>query len=408
MSSRPDREVGVAVDIAERQLMESRLRQTQKMEAMGRLAGGIAHDFNNLLTVIGSSAMFLQQCLPPEMYAALDDARQIEVAVERAALLTRQLLRFSREQLPLSELVVIDALVENTEPLLRRLVGSHIEVAALAGAPGVGVLADQGQLVQVLLNLAANARDAMPEGGVLTLETAIRAVDGAMADRMQLPRAGEYVELSVSDTGMGMDDATLARAFDAFYTTKAAERGTGLGLATVRSIVTGMHGAVTAVSRKGIGSIFKALLPAQSGRISADTGTPSPVRGQGETIVVVEDEGYARVALSRMLTHLGYVVLSARHGRDAVRIWEDAGGPAGRVDLVVTDVVMPELTGPALADELRARHPHQALLFVTGYTGREMDEAHDHRDIRTLSKPLSVGTLSQAVRREIRRMNAAA
>jgi PAS domain S-box-containing protein len=350
------------VDVTERKRLEEQLRQGQKMEAIGRLAGGVAHDFNNLLTaILGYSDLLLTQL-------AADDPRrqavqQIRQAGDQAALLTRQLLAYSRKQILAPKVLDLNAVVEKMGPMLRRLIGEDVELAA-SPAPGLWrTKADPGQLEQVLVNLAVNARDAMPRGGRLTLRTGNRELDGAA--RPGLP-PGRYVVLAVSDDGVGMDAEVRARVFEPFFTTKG-EHGTGLGLATVYGIVKQSGGHVEVESEPGRGTTFTLYLPAAEepgapGR--SHQGLPPLPRGS-ETVLVVEDDGVLRGLACRILGGCGYQVLEAANGAEAVRL---AGAHAGRIDLVVTDVVMPSMGGRETADQVVGLHPEAKVLFVSGYT----------------------------------------
>ncbi|MBN9522390.1 response regulator [bacterium] len=371
------------------------LHQAQKMEAVGQLAGGVAHDFNNLLTVINGYADLLLQGLPPG-----DPAREllgeIHKAGERSAGLTRQLLAFSRQQVLAPRVLDLNAVVADTASLLRRVIGEDVK---LATAPGRGlwpVKADPGQVEQVLLNLAVNARDAMPTGGRLTIETADVELDESYAAGRPDARPGPHVLLAVSDTGHGMPPEVLARIFEPFFTTKGVGKGTGLGLATVYGIVKQSGGHVGVYSEVGVGTTFKVYLPrAESGPGggTAPPRPPAPPRGT-ETVLVVEDEDAVRALTRHVLRHAGYVVVEAADAGAAARAAE------GReIDLLVTDVVMPGLGGRELAERLRASRPGLKVLYLSGYT----DDAvvrHGvlHERVHFLQKPFTPAALAWKVR----------
>ena len=393
----PRRIVGVVLDVSTRELMDVQLRHSQKMEAVGQLAGGIAHDFNNLLTVIGANASFLSEAIPPAMVEAREEAREIEEAVRRASALTRQLLVFSRQETLTPAVVVLDHLLAALEQLLRRVVVDDIALSLLPGAPDTSILADATQIEQVVVNLCVNARDAMSGGGVLTIETKERSLPPEEAALRGLARSGSYVELKVSDTGCGMDSATMARAFEPFFTTKPAGSGTGLGLAIVYGIVVESGGNVSVQSTVGVGTTFTVLLPAVSGEPIAVVERPSVLRGAGEVVLVVEDEQNVRAVVSRTLRHLGYHVLEARHGADALSIWRDEGGPEGRIALVLSDITMPEMGGAALAAALRSLRPAQAIACMTGYADGVARAEVEALGISFLDKPFTTLALARLV-----------
>jgi PAS domain S-box-containing protein len=348
---------------------EEQLRHAQKMEAVGQLAGGIAHDFNNLLTgILSYSELVLQELRPGDPLRG--DLEQIRHAGQRAAALTRQLLAFSRRQVLQPRVLSLNTTVSELDTMLRRLLGADVSIEAELD-PGLWyVMADPGQLEQVLVNLVVNARDAMPEGGVVTITTAnlqLHAEDDARGNGV---RPGSYVTLSVHDTGVGMDVPTQARIFDPFFTTKEPGKGTGLGLSTVYGIVEQSGGHIAVESAPGQGATFTIFLPrhepgpgfavlGQADRRSLPTGV--------ETLLLVEDEAAVRSSARRLLERHGYTVVEARHGRDALRIVEEG---ERRIDLVLTDLVMPEMGGRELAERLRARHPGIKVLFMSGYSER--------------------------------------
>ena len=345
---------------------EEQLRQAQKMEAVGQLAGGIAHDFNNLLTAILSYCdLLLEEVRQGDPIRG--DIEQVRQAGLRAAGLTRQLLAFSRRQVLQPKVLSLNNVVAETEGMLRRLVGSDIVVEVMT-EPGLWyALADPGQIELVLMNLVVNARDAMPHGGRLAIATSNRELTGESGARPNGVRAGSYVALEVSDTGVGIDLANHARIFEPFYTTKEPGKGTGLGLSTVYGIVKQSGGHITLESAPGQGAKFTVLLPRYLGNEppAASKVDRRRLPGGTETLLLVEDEAAVRSSARRLLERQGYTVLEARHGADALRIVEESGRP---IDLVVTDLVMPEMGGKELAERLRVHRPGLKILFMSGYT----------------------------------------
>ncbi len=354
------------VDDSRRRELEAQLRQAQKMEAVGRLAGGVAHDFNNLLQVILGTSELLEARVAPTgpVRAGLDDIRR---AAERAAGLTRQLLAYSRRQVLEPRVTDPNRLVAETERLLRRLIGEDIALEVRLAPDAGRVLVDPGQLQQVLLNLAVNARDAMPRGGTLTLETANLELDEAYTREHPGASPGPHVMIAVTDTGTGMDAATRERLFEPFFTTKETGKGTGLGLATAYGIVKQSGGSIYVYSEPGRGATFKVYLP----RVDAAPGVvagPAPAEphpAAGVTVLLAEDDELVRASVGAMLRHVGYSVLEAEHGAAALAVARAHPGP---IALLVTDVVMPGMGGPALAEALAAERPETKVLFVSGYT----------------------------------------
>jgi PAS domain S-box-containing protein len=357
---------GLIVDITERKQLESQLQQSSKMEAVGRLAGGIAHDFNNLLTIIrGYTELALNRAASqPELRS---DIERIENASERAAALVRQLLAFSRRQVLQPKTIDLNVIVLNLDKLLRRLMDEHIEMITRVDQNVGAVKADPTQIEQVIMNLVVNARDAMPKGGCLTLETKNVELDAAYARDHSPVRPGSYVMLAVSDTGTGMDADTVAHIFEPFYTTKEHARGTGLGLSTVYGIVKQSGGYIWVHSQPGQGSEFKVYLPRVAEPASEEVvgKRSSAKRGGTETILLVEDEQAVRELTQTVLTSQGYRVMVAADAADAERICEKH---RGEIQLLLTDVVMPGVSGRELAQRISLRRPGIRVLFMSGYT----------------------------------------
>ncbi|MBI5017518.1 MAG: response regulator [Deltaproteobacteria bacterium] len=389
--------VAVKRDVTQEAKLEAQLRQAQKMEAVGRLAGGVAHDFNNLLQVIFGATGFLLE----DMEAGGDEEKwllQVQNAAERAAGLTGQLLAFSRKQVVEPRVLDLNAVVLDTEKMLRRLIGEDIEVAVSLSPTLPPVRIDPGQAEQVLLNLAVNARDAMPEGGRLAIETAQVDLDEEYVVLHEGARAGPHVLLAVSDTGSGMDRDTLSHIFEPFFTTKERGQGTGLGLATVYGIVKQAGGHIWTYSEPGHGTAFKIYLPPVEGAPESlrarDTCTAAP-RGT-ETVLVVEDETPVRALVRAVLSGLGYTVLEAPGPEEALRV---ADGHSGPLHLLLTDVVMPGMGGPRLAEAVTVRRPAVKVLYMSGY----LDDAvvrHGvlDRGTRFLQKPFTTRALGRKVR----------
>jgi PAS domain S-box-containing protein len=413
------RVVGVTLDVTEQHRLEERLRQAQKMEAVGQLAGGIAHDFNNLLTVITGNLEFLRGDLPaglPGDHPAREDVAEIGHAAERARALVRQLLTFSRKQPVSPQPLDLEAVVRDAEKLLRRVIGEEIALRVETGHAGVRVEADAGQLEQVLMNLAVNARDAMltPQhghpgrGGTLTLAVDAITLDAAEAGTWDGVAAGRCARLRVIDTGHGMDAATRAHAFEPFFTTKDVGAGTGLGLATVFGIVRQARGAIRVDSTPGAGTTFTILLPAAA--TPAEDPAAPPVtrpRTREATVLLVEDEPGVRVTARRLLERRGYTVRDAANGTQALRVWAEYGRD---VDVVVTDVRMPELGGPEMVAHLRAERPELPVVFITGYSDRDPRASRPDGDGREafVAKPFTGDALLDAVARVVSAPAAAA
>jgi PAS domain S-box-containing protein len=384
-------------DLTEQRQLEAQFLQAQKMEAIGRLAGGVAHDFNNLLTVILSYSGLLLEDWPAD-HPHREEVEQIKKAAEGAGALTRQLLAFSRRQVLEPRNTDANAIVANLEKLLGRLLGEDVRIATRL-APDLGTAkVDPGQLEQVIVNLAVNARDAMPGGGVLTVETANVEMDEAYVSAHPIATPGRYVMLAVSDTGTGMDEATKARVFEPFFTTKEAGKGTGLGLATVDGIVRQSGGFIWVYSEVGHGTSFKIYLPRVDAPVdsAASRAARSSASRGSETVLVVEDVEQVRTVTRRMLERQGYTILEAADGAAALRV---AAAHPGALHLLLTDVVMAGMDGRQLAERLIAERPTLRVLYMSGYT----DEAIVHHGlleagIAYVQKPFTPGTLGQKLR----------
>jgi signal transduction histidine kinase/ActR/RegA family two-component response regulator len=391
-----ERELRTAKMRRDRTALEEQFRQSQKMEAVGRLAGGVAHDFNNLLTVItGYSDLLLSGFdLHDNQRSALE---QIRRSAERGGALTNQLLSFSRRQPMETRTVRINQLVMNTEKMLRRLIGEDIELVVIPAAGSDAVEADPSRLEQVILNLAVNARDAMASGGKLTIETASVTLGEDFSARQLGVAPGRYVLLTIADTGVGMNEETLSHIFEPFFTTKKPGRGTGLGLATAYGIVRQSQGAIRFESEPGKGTTAAVYLPLLTD--AADVVEQAPERfaqGGAETVLVVEDEARVRKLVVDVLASQGYTVVEATRGEEALRFCRQR---KGRIDLAVLDVVMPEMSGPGLARQILPLCPGIRLLYISGYT----EEAVLHHGIPEsgaafLQKPFLPDALLRKVR----------
>jgi PAS domain S-box-containing protein len=359
--------LGVARDIAERKRLESQLRKAQELEAIGRLSGGVAHDFNNILTAITGYSSILLRTLDRDD-PKRGDVDEIKQAADRAAALTQQLLAFSRKQVMQPQVLDLNSIVANTEKMLQRLIGEDIELATILD-PNLGrVKADPGRIEQVIMNLAVNARDAMPQGGKLTIESTNAVLDDAYALRHVDVKPGRYAMLAVSDSGFGMDEETQSHLFEPFFTTKEDGKGTGLGLPTVYGIVKQSNGHIWVYSELGRGTTFKIYLPRTDEAAEPIRREPTddePTRGS-ETILLVEDEAVVRGLATRTLTESGYHVLQAANGEEATRACLRRGGP---IQLLLTDVVLPGgMSGRDIADRVATLSPETKVLYMSGYT----------------------------------------
>jgi two-component system, cell cycle sensor histidine kinase and response regulator CckA len=381
-------------DVSEKHRLEEALRQSQKMEAVGRLAGSLAHDFNNYLTAIRGFGEVVLERLPPQDPLA-DNLLEIQKAADRATRLTRQLLAISRKQVLQPRPVDLNAVLSGLENMLRSLVGPSVRLHLALESSLAAVRADPGQLEQVVLNLVVNARDAMPDGGALVLQTARVEVRTAGSHPGHLP-PGRYVRLCVEDTGFGMDAETLSHIFEPFFTTKPAGLGTGLGLATVYGIVTQSGGHVAAHSRPGEGSVFNIYLPQMEGRAEATPGGAAALgRGGHETVLVVEDEETLRRLLAQVLGTLGYFVLSAESGEEALRL---AARRAEPIHLALTDVILPGIDGCEMARRLAGEHPETRTLFMSGHNAEELVRHGVDPAARLLQKPFTPRELACELR----------
>ena len=394
---RPVEAFGSWVNITERKALEMQLLQAQKMEAVGLLAGGVAHDFNNVLTAIAGYAELLREDLPGDD-ARRGDLEEILRATDRAATLTRQLLAFSRRQVLAPRVLDLNTVVASVDNMLRRLIGADVALRTALASDLGAVRADPGQLEQVIMNLVVNARDAMPRGGKLTIETANAELDESYALEHPAVVAGPFVMLAVSDSGVGMDAATQARIFEPFFTTKEKGKGTGLGLATVYGIVKQSGGNIWLYSEPGRGTTFKIYLPRVDQPLELPAPTPAAretPRGT-ETVLLVEDDEAVRTLARKMLASHGYTVLAAPSGADALEL---AASHAGPIHLLVTDVVLPGMSGRELAARFQSVRPGLKVLYTSGYT----DEAVVHHGvldpgIAFLQKPFTSGALARKVR----------
>lgn len=386
----------VAQDVSERHILEQQLRQSQKMEAVGRLAGGVAHDFNNLLMVIKGHTELLRNVLPPadEFSRKIE---QIERAADRASGLTRQLLAFSRLQMLQPKVMNLNDAVADMGRLLPRLIGEDIELAIRTSENLGAIRADRSQMEQIIMNLVVNARDAMPDGGKLIIETSNVELDRLYNEKHPIVREGRYVLLCVSDTGTGMTLETQAHIFEPFFTTKAQGKGTGLGLATVYGVVKQSGGFIWVYSELGKGTTFKIYFPRVDQPVEQrDSAQPSAEAPRGtETILLTEDERDVREVAREFLESGGYTVIEARDGMEALGLVEKH---EGAIDLLITDMVMPRMTGQELAARLKEQRPKLRMLYMSGYSERAAaDSLRSEPGVRLLAKPFSRSALLRTV-----------
>jgi signal transduction histidine kinase len=380
----------------ERKQLQEQLLQAHKMEAIGRLAGGVAHDFNNLLTVIiGYTQALCEENQPDSRERHY--AQEVLEAAQRAAALTHQLLAFSRRQILQPRVLQLNVVVANIEKLIRRLIGEDIRLHIKLDPELGRVKADPGQIEQVLMNLVVNARDAMPSGGNLVIETTEVCFDGLDACSHEVEKPGSYVMLAVSDTGIGMDRDTRARIFDPFFTTKEPGKGTGMGLATVYGIVKQSGGNVSVYSEPRYGTTFKVYLPRVEDAMEVESRPAAPlVKGGSETILVVEDETAVRKLICEVLAHRGYQVLQADEPQSALELFGQHGET---VALLVTDLVMPQMNGRQLSEQATAVNPELKVLFMSGYTDTKLlDQGILSAQMRFLQKPFTPEALARKVR----------
>ena len=387
----------MVVDVTERLQLEGELRQAQKMEAIGQLAAGVAHDFNNLLTIIQGHAS-LQLGLPGHGEDLTDSLREISHASDRAADLTRQLLAFSRRQIMRPRVLDLNTLVRDLTGMLRRLIGEQVELCDAFDNPLPAVWADQTGVEQIVLNLTLNARDAMPKGGRITIETGTTVFTPADAEKNPEIAPGEYVCLSVADTGTGMDAATRSRIFEPFFTTKSVDKGTGMGLATVYGITKQHDGWIDVATELGRGSKFRVFLPVTTRvaePVEPEFFIPEPTLRE-YTVLVVEDDDAVRSLVKEVLVHHQYRVLEAEHAEAALAVWK-AHGP--KIDLLLTDIIMPGVNGLELAQQLLAARPELKVIYTSGYSSelfggsQPLDEGRNY-----LPKPYLSGKLTTLVR----------
>jgi PAS domain S-box-containing protein len=385
---------GSLTDISERKLLEAELRQSQKMDAIGQLAGGIAHDFNNLLTAILGNAEVALEELGPGTPVSLQLA-EIREAGERAAALTRQLLAFSRKEIVHARVLNINAIVENLSRMLGRLIGEHVDLVTDLDPRLRSIRADPGQIEQLILNLALNARDAMPQGGTLTIRTrACGTCASPSAGQAHLGSA-PCVLLEIADTGTGVAPDLREKIFEPFFTTKGPGKGTGLGLSTVYGVVKQNGADVWVDSHKGPGATFKICWPSCEEDAEDGTDTPRETRSGSETILVVEDEPAVLEVARKALADYGYNVLEATNGAEAMRV---SDGHDGTIDLLVTDIVMPAVDGPDLARRISTTRPQTRILFVSGYSSELSNPDASRIEGEFLAKPYTPRELATVVR----------
>jgi len=392
--------VVVARDVSEERRLVDQLRHAQKLEAVGTLASGVAHDFNNLLAVIRGNAVSVRQELG-ERHAAREDVDEIVRAAKRAADLTRQLLTFGRQQAMAPEVVDLGVAIQDVEKMLRRLIREDIELSAPRAAGPLHVRIDPGQLEQVLMNLVVNARDAIPGSGRITLTTAAVTLDAEQAQHHAGATPGDWVRLRVQDDGEGMDQETMRHVFEPFFTTKEVGQGTGLGLSVIYGIVRQNHGFIQVESEPGQGAAFTIWLPAASGGPSGQAVPPAGARAGtagrgGETVLVVEDEPQLLRLLRARLAEEGFTVLAAGDGEEALEV---AGRHEGRIDLLLTDLVMPRLGGPELAERFLVARPDALVVFMSGHADKADPRGRLRRAAAFVQKPEGLDDVAALVRR---------
>ena len=383
-------------ETSERTRLQGEVAQQSRLESVGRLAGGVAHDFNNLLTAISGYAQLLDDDLASDPEAARRDLEGIDQAAEQATSLTRQLLAFSRRQELRMDVVDVAAILKGIEPLLRRLIGEQVTLVTRASADPWPVLADRGQLESVVVNLAVNARDAMPNGGTLTIETANVVLDETYAGRHAEVTPGPYVMIAVSDTGIGMDSETVLHIFEPFFTTKAVGSGTGLGLATVYGTVRQSGGHIWVYSEPGQGTTFKLYLPRTSAAVAAPSDPPvrRPVAGPREVVLLAEDEDLVRDFILAALERAGHNVIAVPSGDAALDYLADPAAPVG---IIVTDVVMPGIGGPELIRRARDLRPGLPAILMSGYTAGALEGRPDGVGAALLEKPFTAAELEATI-----------
>jgi two-component system, cell cycle sensor histidine kinase and response regulator CckA len=385
-------------DVTERIDLEQQLRHAQKLESIGQLAAGVAHDFNNILTIIqGHSDRLVEKC--DKEHEVAEPLQQISAAAKRASSLTRQLLMFSRKQVMQSKVIDLNAVLGNLAKMLHRLIGDDVSLDSRYAPNVPAIEADPGMIEQIIVNLAVNARDAMPKGGQLLITTATVQVDDIYVQTHPEARTGQFVALGVTDTGCGMSRETLERIFEPFFTTKEVGKGTGLGLATVYGIVKQHQGWIDVSTEVNIGTTFRIYFPSTTKPVEVAPENPTPpdkVRGKHETILLVEDEPVLRELAKVILHDYDYHVLEASTGHEALKIFEENNG---NIDLLLTDMVMPEgMTGKELAQELKTRKPDLKVIYTSGYSSDVMGEDPELRDVKFLQKPYPPPQLAKAVR----------
>ncbi len=393
-------------DVSARRSLEQQLRESQKMEALGRAVGGVAHDFNNLLTAVMLYCDLLRRELPADGHGRRQ-ADEISLAAQRGALLVRQMLAFARQQVLQPRVLSLNSIVLGMRNMLQRLMGEDVELVTRCGESSGNVRVDPGQIQQVILNLVVNARDALASGGKVIIQTAKVKIDVATARRHPGLHPGEWVQLAVADTGCGMDAETLAHACEPFFTTKEKGKGTGLGLPMVYGIVTQSGGTFSLDSHPGRGTRATILLPrvAQPARMRREPRRHDDVPAGCETVLLVEDDPGVRESATQLLRAAGYTVLQARDGYEALRVAGRHGGP---IDLLICDMVLPGLNGPAVAKRLRTRQPGLRVLYTSGYGERARSFGITEPGTAILQKPFQQSALAHRVRQMLDRRAAAA